>query len=119
MGEGVVYMDFNVLDSISNDKYRGQRKKLYGRDEEQKGIESNITITDGILVNKNNNDTIAVTDSLILKKICDKYKQNILNQDEIKAKFEEELGKEKFEELAQIRPDKDTLCAVLYSSSNK
>ncbi|MDG7053597.1 MAG: hypothetical protein LKM45_07080 [Wolbachia endosymbiont of Alcedoecus sp.] len=119
MEEGVIYMDFDALDSISNDKYKEHRKKLYGRDDEQKGIGSDITIPDGILANKNGNDIIAVTDLLILKKICDKYKQNILNQDEIKARFEEKLGKEKIEELIQARPDKDTMCAILYSKPDK
>ncbi|MFP3036374.1 MAG: hypothetical protein ACEY3A_05380 [Wolbachia sp.] len=94
-------------------------KKLYGRDDEQKGIGSDITIPDGILANKNGNDIIAVTDLLILKKICDKYKQNILNQNEIKANFEEKLDKEKIEELIQARPDKDTMCAILYSKPDK
>ncbi|MDM8335258.1 hypothetical protein [Wolbachia pipientis] len=28
MEEGVVYMDFDVLDSISNDEYREQRKNF-------------------------------------------------------------------------------------------
>ncbi|MCA4774666.1 hypothetical protein IHO40_00495 [Wolbachia endosymbiont of Mansonella ozzardi] len=32
--EGVIYMDFDTLDSISNDKYKEHRKKLYCRDDE-------------------------------------------------------------------------------------
>lgn len=117
--EGTIYIDFDALDSISNDKYIEQRKKLYSRNDEQKGIGSDITIPDGILANKNGNDIIAVTDSLILKKICDQYKQNILSQNEIKTKFEEKLGKERIEEILQAKPEKDIMCAILYSKPEK
>ncbi|WP_179946059.1 hypothetical protein [Wolbachia endosymbiont of Wuchereria bancrofti] len=55
----------------------------------KKAIGSDITLSNGILANKNGNDIIAIIDSLILKKICGKYKQNILNQNKIKARFEE------------------------------
>ncbi|WP_353274376.1 hypothetical protein [Wolbachia endosymbiont (group B) of Hofmannophila pseudospretella] len=117
--EGIIYIDFDALDSISNDKYIEQRKKLYNRDNEQKGIGSDITIPDGILVSKDNNDIIAVTDLLILQKICDQYKQNILSQDRIKTKFEEKLGKERIEEILQAKPGKDIMCAIFYSKPEK